>query len=105
MNELTRAWNLLKPEERPGGMRVDEVLPSLFIDSGPHGDEPSHMSQPAARDRLIVAVEGVLLGMGWDHEMHHKEHLWWMGCEFHRNPDRLAAACDALEAVRKDVQS
>lgn len=103
---LTRAWNLLEPGERPEGMSRYPRGPNGYfshdLDCGTHVGMPL----AAARDRLTVAVEGVLL----ERAKHRKNNSWhhWgdTDCDgawediAEPHDDRLHAAVLALEAER-----
>ena len=101
-DQLQRAWALLTDDERPRGMEWwegEDIEPCLLQDQSLCTDE-------VAYDRLCQAVEGVVK----------KKYLWFFGFNngehhvmrkdpvevvvVHVNPDRLTAACDALEAER-----
>lgn len=101
---LTRAWNLLTPEERPEGMRRIVVPHSNPIQYAYYDDTytPNNLSPAAARDRLIVACEGVLLADGCTHDQGAEKHYWTNidGNKIAGHPDRLTAAVAALEAER-----
>lgn len=100
---LLEAWNLLEPGERPEGMELDELDPTgcgWSIDIGKHLD--------AAHDRLIVAVESVLVEQYdlWLNMHSRGEWSWYDDCvDGHElvappDPDRLTAAVAALKAER-----
>jgi hypothetical protein len=108
-NELTRAWEMLTPEQRPVGMvmATGNDGTSMF---GDYQEERGHikMSDAAAHDRLCKVVEGVnLIGHGSTlmHGIDGKYH-WgnWYGCEWVDDAkpdyDRLTAANNALEAAK-----
>lgn len=103
MTDLQRAWGLLREGERPEGMR-----PIRKGGSFKWRDGLWHMTRRAARDRLIVAVEDVLLRAGWTHRQPPSGHVWYASLADMedqagvRRTDRLAAACDALERERGD---
>lgn len=106
-DQLTRAWNLLREGERPRGMHVANTCKSGFQDLDlPYergGIDSLNMTPSAAYDRLVVAVEGVLLGIGFWVSRPDERYIWTRINADHedwRHTDRLTAACDALEAER-----
>lgn len=101
---LQRAWNVLEKEERPEGLHWWEI-------GKPFRDVDAFFSNDTiTRDRLTVAVEGVLLSEGMSLEVVDEDYVWgrFPDCAWGRFPDvygcdgdRLTAAVLALEAVRK----
>lgn len=101
-DQLTRAWNLLREGERPEGLCL--MPDGEWVSYGDRGFRD--VSDAAAYDRLVVAVEGALFESGWDIARYPGE-LWeWTKggysgkCPIATDTDRLTAACDAVEAER-----
>lgn len=118
-NELTRAWELLTPEQRPVGMRFvseDDCDGGYdhWVENEPQ--DPAFVQQvsnAAARDRLCQAVEGVNLRVHALELMHGRDGKHHWGSYYDRgytdgtwqdaaepDPDRLTAANNALEVYR-----
>lgn len=107
-NELTRAWELLTPEQRPEGMRFvseDDCDGGYdhWVENEPQ--DPAHtqqVSRASAYDRLCQAVEGVLLKARWWPVWNFGAYCWGRdGNDIdYQHPDRLTAANNALEACR-----
>lgn len=114
MDVMVEAWELLAEGERPEGVMRQ---PIVMFGHGYTGhcfwhdqsdNTPALLTEAAARDRLLVAVEDELLKAGWMLRMAHDEsgHLlyWWsadgLGYDLHMYPDRLTAAVAALMAER-----
>lgn len=104
MNESIRAWNLLKPDERPRGMEIRA--------GGDWTENYRHAEDYVVRDRLIVAVGNVNQKQyGLAEVWFSDEWQWWSidkgdtgWGSLAASHDQLKAANDALEAIRKDVQ-
>lgn len=100
-DQLQRAWNILKPDERPKGMELTATNDqgSWFTGKDRHGWN-TPLDNDAAYVFLCHAVEGVAMRMGWKHFEQGGNHWWDKIGGQHINPDRLTAACDALEVER-----
>lgn len=106
---LFEAWELLKPEERPEHLSIRPTWRTgvnWFMDDAVSDGGPVVISRWSARDRLIVAVEDVLLSRCGMAHMRLDVHSWgWYenDDEWHElasDPDRLAAAVAALRLQR-----
>ena len=94
-DQLQRAWSLLTDDERPEGFyfchnTLMRGVPGAGVGLGGY----------AGYAVLCQAVEGVLLKTGFSVYCHNDDYSWDFGDVEASNPDRLTAACDALEAER-----